>query len=457
MGRKITLDLDYQTAEVFEPLREPARTKGAHGGRGSAKSHNYAILAIEKALEFPGQAGEGLRLLCFREVQKSLKESAKFLLEQKIKSMGLGRQHGFKIYKDVIALPRDGLIAFTGLSDHTADSIKSYEGFQVAWGEEAQTITSYSMNLLRPTIRWENKSKGLASELWFSWNPRFKTDAVDMLLRGPVAPRNSIVVQSNWSDNPFFPDVLEQERLDCLELMPHNYEHIWEGGYMKAAEGAYYSLQIQRAAAERRIGYVAPDEYFTYRAFADLGGTGRKADAFALWIAQFVGRELRALNYYEAKGQELSYHIDWMRRNGYNDHNTSVWLPHDGEKGDYTRATSFKSGFEDAGYTVETVPNQGAGAAMGRIMAGRRVFPNIHFNEKPTAPGLEALGWYHPKIDDKRNIDLGPDHDWSSHCADAFGLMALVYLSEVEGEPYKGYEKDDYNDGNDGRSKTGGY
>ena len=158
-----------------------------------------------------------------REIQKSLKDSAKFLIESKLAKFGLGEADGFKIYTDRIATPGDGIIIFQGLQDHTADSIKSFEGFHRLWGEEAHTITKRSINLVRPTIRWENSRLGLQSEMWWSWNPRFPSDAVDQMLRGENTPTGAVVVRANWSDNPWFPKVLEQERQDCLKSTPDHY------------------------------------------------------------------------------------------------------------------------------------------------------------------------------------------------------------------------------------------
>ncbi len=163
----------------------------------------------------------------------------------------------------------------------------------------------------------------------------------------------------------------------------------------------------------------------TYRAFFDIGGTGAKADAVAIWIAQFVGREIRVLDYYEAVGQPLAVHAAWLRENGYS--KALVVLPHDGATQDRVFNVSYESAFQAAGFAVEVIPNQGAGAAAMRIEAARRRFPSIWFNESTTKAGVEALGWYHERRDDARGIGLGPDHDWSSHGADAFGLMCVVY------------------------------
>lgn len=418
--------LEIETAEVFTPLLEPARSKGAFGGRGSAKSHFYAGLGVEDALRFPGDAGEGLRLLCVREIQKSLQQSAKKLLETKIAAMGLGESDGFKVFKDVIQLPGDGIAIFQGMQDHTAESVKSLEGFHRAWAEEAQTMTQHSLNLLRPTIRWENLDKGLASELWFSWNPRRKLDAVDRMLR-QGSPTDSVCVRSNWSDNPWFPNVLNQERLDCLRDNPDQYDHIWEGGYVTIVEGAYFAKHLKAAEKEGRIGRVGADPLMQNRIFCDLGGTGAKADAFSMWAGQFINREIRVLDYYEAQGQDLATHINWLKSKGYMPHNTTIYLPHDGSTNDRIYDVSFESAFTDAGYAVIVIPNQGKGAASARVEAGRRLFPIIWFDKAKCQGGLDALGWYHEKKDEKRDIGLGPDHDWSSHGADAFGLMCVAY------------------------------
>lgn len=417
--------LRLQTAEVFAPLLEPARHKGGWGGRGSGKSHFFAELMIEDAVRFPGEAGEGLRGICGREVQKSLKDSAKYLIESKLAKFGLGEADGFKVFNDKIETPGDGVLIFQGLQDHTADSIKSFEGFHRFWGEEAHSISARSVSLVRPTIRWEDTVRGLQSEMWWSWNPLRKTDAVDAMLRGAAIPTGAIVVRANWSDNPWFPAVLEQERQDCLRLTPDQYDHIWEGGYATVLSGAYYAQALAEAKTQGRIGHVAKDPLMRIRAFWDLGGRGMKSDATAIWIAQFIGREIRVLDYYEAVGQPLAAHIEWLRTNKYD--KALCVLPHDGAPVNPVADASWQSALEAAGFEVEVIPNQGAGAARQRIEAGRRLFPSIWFNEATTAGGCDALGWYHEKMDEDRNIGLGPEHDWSSHGADAFGLMCVAY------------------------------
>lgn len=414
--------LDLKTARKFVPLLEPARYKGAHGGRGSGKSHFFAEGLLEDCLYEPGAGGgEGMRAVCIREVQKDLSQSSKALLESKLSALRLGQADGFKIYKDVITAPGDGLIIFKGMNDYTADSVKSLEGFKRAWWEEAQTATQRSLDLLRPTIR------APGSQLWFGWNPRFAMDPVDRMLRAADLPTNSIVVEANWRDNPWFTAELEQERQDCLRLQPDKYDHIWEGGYETVNEGAYFAKQLSAAKSEHRIGAVSADPLMALRAFVDIGGTGQNADSFSLWVVQFIGLQIRVVDYYEAQGQPMATHVQWLRDRGYTPDRLQIWLPHDGEKADTVFAVTPRSALESLGYHVETVPNQGKGAAMKRVEAARRLFPSIYFDQERCAGGLAALGWYHPKLDAKRGIDLGPEHDWASHGADAFGLMCCVY------------------------------
>jgi phage terminase large subunit len=167
----------------------------------------------------------------------------------------------------------------------------------------------------------------------------------------------------------------------------------------------------------------------TVRAYWDIGGTGAKADACAIWIVQFIGHEVRVLNYYEAVGQPLASHVGWLRANGYGD--ALCVLPHDGATHDKVYKVSYESALREAQFSVRVVPNMGAGAANTRIEAVRRLFPQISFNESTTEPGRDALGWYHEKRDEARGIGLGPDHDWASHGADAFGLMAVDHASHA--------------------------
>ena len=232
--------LTIDTARIFEPLLQPSRYKGAWGGRGSGKSHYMAGAVVEHCLLNPGS-----RIVCIREVQKTLAQSAKLLIENKIQEFGVGSQ--FRVLYDRIETPGGGLIIFQGMVDATAESIKSLEGYNIAWVEEAQTLSNRSLALLRPTIRAEGP------EIWFSWNPRRKSDAVDQFLHG-ARPDNAIVVKANWRDNPWFPSVLEEERHLDLEKFPDRYHHVWEGDYAKAFEGAYFAAVLAEARKQGRVG-----------------------------------------------------------------------------------------------------------------------------------------------------------------------------------------------------------
>jgi phage terminase large subunit len=407
----LTRSLRIETPRVFQPLLQPARYKGAHGGRGSGKSHFYGELLVEECKRTPGT-----RAVCIREVQRTLAQSSKRLIEDKIAQFGLGNE--FRVYEDRIVAPGNGIIIFQGMQDHTAESIKSLEGFKIAWIEEAQTLSQRSLALLRPTIRADG------SEIWASWNPRRKTDAIDEFLRVNKPP-GAIVVEANWRDNPWFPAVLDEERRLDLERYPDRYDHIWEGGYAKAFEGAYFATGLALAKQQKRIGRVAADPLLPIRLFWDLGGSGATADAMAIWAVQFVGQEIRVLDYIEGVGQVLAYYVNEIRAKGYE--KAVCILPHDGVNENNITGKRYEEHLRDAGFRVETIKNQGRGAAMMRIEAVRRVFPKVWFNEATTEAGRDALGYYHERKDEARNVGLGPEHDWSSHAADAFGLMAICY------------------------------
>lgn len=208
--------LDIQTPRVFVPLLSPARYKGVHGGRGSGKSHFFAEMLIDRCMS------EKIDAVCIREVQRTLEESVKKLLEEKIQKLGVG--HLFNVQHNRIMTPFGGRIIFVGMQDPNAENIKSLQGFRIAWFEEAQTMTAKSLELLRPTMR-DN------SELWFSWNPDDEADPIDQFLRGRELPPSCIVVEANWRDNPWFPKELEMERQFDFRMFPGRYRHIWEGDY----------------------------------------------------------------------------------------------------------------------------------------------------------------------------------------------------------------------------------
>jgi len=220
--------LEIKTPRWSLPLLKPARYKGAWGGRGSGKSHFFAELLIEEHICNPNQSS-----VCVREVQKSLNQSVKRLLEVKIEQLGVGQY--FEIQESQIKSRKGtGLIIFQGMQNHTADSIKSLEGYDRAWVEEAQSLSQNSLDKLRPTIRKPG------SELWFSWNPSLDTDPVDNLLRGQYPPESATVVKVNYSDNPWFPDVLKDEMEYDQRRDPDKYAHIWMGEYQRNSESRVF-------------------------------------------------------------------------------------------------------------------------------------------------------------------------------------------------------------------------
>ena len=213
--------LRIETPEWALPHLSPARYKGAHGGRGSGKSHHFAEMMIEAHI-----VDQKRRSVCVREVQKSLAQSVKRLLELKIEDMNA--QAYFEIQESQIKSKKgDGLIIFQGMQNHTADSIKSLEGYDCAWVEEAQSLSQRSLDLLRPTIRKPE------SELWFTWNPANASDPVDHLLRGPTPPPGAVVIEVNYTDNPWFPDVLQAEMEYDKRRDPDKYAHVWMGKYLQ--------------------------------------------------------------------------------------------------------------------------------------------------------------------------------------------------------------------------------
>jgi phage terminase large subunit len=207
--------LKIETAAVFEPLLHPGRYKGAWGGRGSGKSHFFATLVIAESVRAK------LDCVCIREIQLTLNESVKKLLELKIEEMGV--QSHFRVFNSHIESAKGGRIIFQGMQNHNADSIKSLEGYDRAWVEEAQSLSQRSLDLLRPTIRKDD------SEIWFSWNPNQPTDPVDVLMRGEHPPPGSVLVEANYRDNPWFPEVLQAEVDYDQRRDPEKYRHVWLG------------------------------------------------------------------------------------------------------------------------------------------------------------------------------------------------------------------------------------
>ncbi|MFT8675925.1 MAG: PBSX family phage terminase large subunit [Acetobacter sp.] len=258
--------LDMPTARVFAPLLGPCRYKGAYGGRGSGKSHFFGECVVEEHLRLPGH-----RTVCIREVQKSMERSSRQLIIDKIEQHNL---HGlFDIQDRVIRTPGDGIIIFQGMQAHTADSIKSLEGFDRAWVEEAQSLSAHSWRLLRPTLR------KAGSEIWASWNPTSAQDAVDAFFRGAGSDRADLVaVRANWADNPWFSTgTLEAERQADARTRPEEYDHIWEGAYRTVSDALVFAGHVQVRAFE------TPDSIRPYYG-VDWGFAKDPLAALRCWI-----------------------------------------------------------------------------------------------------------------------------------------------------------------------------
>ena len=401
---------DVQIPKAFRDLFDPQYRDYAYfGGRGGAKSHSIAGALVIQAAQAP------LRIVCAREIQDSLKDSVKQLIEDKISDFGL--EDHFEALKDETRAKNGGRFTYKGMW-RNPDALKSLEGADWFWGEEANRFSARSIRLIRPTMRKPG------SRMVWSWNPEFDHDPVDQLFRGPAGPPpRSLVKEVSHADNPWFSGTpLQEEMENDYRRDPAMASHVWGGNYVQAIDGAYYAAQLAQVRAEGRITVLAKDPILRVRAYWDLG----YRDATAIWIVQFVGREVRVLDYIEGRGQELSFYISELNARGWSD--ALMFLPHDGRHTTVISNGSAEHQLRAAGFTVETIPNQGKGAALERVEAARRLFPQVWFNDTPMiAAGMKALAAYHERRDERRNVGLGPEHDWASDPADAFGLMCVAY------------------------------
>jgi phage terminase large subunit len=385
------------------------------GGRGGGKSHG-----VGGALAILG-AQQQTRIVCAREIQESLRDSVKQLIEDKITDYGL--EGYYDVQRDEIVGLNGSRFVFKGMW-RNPDALKSLEGADIFWGEEAARFSDRSIRLIRPTLRKPG------SRMIWTWNPEFDHQPVDRLFRGEAGPPpktdqyplGSIVREVSWRDNPWFADTpLAAERENDFRVNPALAEHVWEGAYMVAHEGAYYAKQIRDAREEGRVTYVPKDALMDVRAFWDIG----TRDHTAIWVAQYVDKQINIIDHYEAANQPLSSHLNWLRSRGYD--GCLCVLPHDGTHVNHITANPFEAHVREAGFRTQVVKNQGKGAAMQRVEALRRIFPKLWFNEETTRHGMKAIASYHERRDEHRNFGLGPDHDWSSHSADALGLLAVAY------------------------------
>lgn len=399
--------LEAEFPEKLEFLFQPKRYKIAYGGRGSGKSWGFARALIIIA------ANERKRILCAREVQKSIKQSVHTLLADQIKSLGLG--HLFEVLETEIRSRSGSLFTFTGLANHTVESVKSVEGTDIVWVEEAQTVSKKSWEILIPTIRKPG------SEIWVSFNPALVTD--DTYQRFVVhPPHDSVVCKINWSDNPWFPDELEAERKHLLSIDEESYRNVWEGECKYVVDGAIYKAEIEKAKSEQRIASVPYDPVLPVHTFWDLG----VGDSTCIWFVQQAAREVRVIDYYEASGEGLPHYADILNRRGYvyGKH----WAPHDIQVRELGSGRSRIETAAQLGIRFEITPNI---PVEDGIHAARMIFARCWFDEKKTEAGINALCNYRREYNDKLGeFKATPVHDWASHGADAFRYLAVALQDE---------------------------
>ena len=395
---RITADFPRKLTFLFEP----ARYKVAHGGRGSGKSWAFARALILMSAKKP------LRILCGREVQKSIKDSVHRLLNDQIQALGLGAS--FEVLESEIRGKNGSLFLFAGLSQHTVESIKSFEGVDICWLEEAQVITKRSYDVLLPTIRKDG------SEVWLSLNPDMDTDETyQRFVSNP--PASALVEQVNWRDNPWFPAVLEAERQETLRRDPENYDNIWEGKPKRVAEGAIYALELDAAYSDNRVRQVPYDPLLSVHLVWDLGWN----DCMTVGFFQRSGSEMRCIDYIEDSFRTLDWYVAEVERRPYRI--GTYFIPHDGRARDFKTGKSTEEILQAMGKTVEVLP---AASIEEGIKAARMLFPRMYFDADKTSPLLEHLKRYKRTIHLKTNEPGAPLHDEHSHGADMFRYAAMA-------------------------------
>lgn len=394
-------DTKAEFPEKLQCLFQPSRYKVLYGGRGGAKSWGVA-----RALLIQGAASP-LRVLCARELQTSIKESVHHLLETQIEDLGLSSF--YHVQRDSITGINGTEFVFTGLRNNTS-GIKSFEGMDRAWVEEAESVSYNSWKDLIPTIRKDG------SEIWVTFNPKLETDETyqRFVVRPPT---DSIVVKINWRDNPWFNAVLNQERLDDFARDPQAYRNIWEGECVAALEGAIYANEIRKAEEENRITRVLYDVLKPVQTFWDLGW----ADNTSIWFAQSVGQELRVIDYYSNSQHPLQHYIQVLQKKDYI-YGTD-WLPHDAKAKSLQSGRSVEEIMVSLGRKVSITPNL---SIFDGINAARTVFNRCYFDKEKCVDGLQSLRHYRYDVNpETKQLSSKPLHDFHSHAADAFRYFAI--------------------------------
>lgn len=397
-------------------LFKPSRYKVAYGGRGSGKSWGFARALLLQA------ANKQLRVLCAREVQKSIKQSVHTLLSDQIQTLGLGAF--YEVLEAEIRGKNGSQFSFAGLATNTVESIKSFEGCDIVWVEEAQTVSKKSWDILIPTIRKPN------SEIWVSFNPDLDTD--DTYQRYVVnTPPDAVVVKMNYYDNPWFPDVLEEERLHCKAVNP-DYDNIWEGNCKAAKDGAIYANEIREAQENGRVTFVPYDPMLKVHIVMDLGWN----DSMSIILVQRGLSDARVINYIEDSHRTLDSYSAQLKQLGYNW--GEMYLPHDGQTKDFKYGTSAEEIMRKQGWNVRIIPRAEIEAG---IKIARMNFHRVYFDKSVTRL-LECLKNYRRSINSATNEPGAPLHDEYSHGADAFRYMCVA-LDQMKNESWGGALKYD--------------
>jgi phage terminase large subunit len=375
-------------------LFEPSRYKVAYGGRGSAKSWSFA-----RALLVKGKSKKH-RILCAREVQKSIKDSVHKLLSDQIQVMGMG--DFYEVIENAIRGKNGTEFAFAGLASHTVESIKSFEGVDIVWIEEAQVVTKRSWDVLIPTIRKDD------SEIWVSYNPELDTDETHQRF-AINPPPDALIAKVNWDDNPWFPPVLEKERQHCKLTNPKDYANIWEGECKPAVSGAIYYDEISLSQDEGRVCNVPYDPTLKVHVVFDLGWN----DAMAISLVQKHASELRLIEYYEDSHKTLDHYSAWLREKNMNW--GKMYLPHDGRTRDFKTGKSAEEIMQSFGWDVAITPNMGIEDG---IRLTRMTFNRIYFDKNKCERLIQCAKRYRRSINQQTQEPGAPLHDEWSHGAD---------------------------------------
>lgn len=379
----------------------PQRYTVLHGGRGGAKSWGVARSYLIRGAE------SKRRFLCTREVQKSIRDSVHKLLSDQIQSLGLGAF--YEVQQNVIKGANGTEFLFSGLSDQTAESIKSFEGVDDVWVEEAQAVSKRSWDILIPTIRKEG------SRITITLNPELDTDETYVrFIENP--PPDAVVVQINYPDNPWFPAVLEAERQHALATMPRaDYDNIWEGRCKPAVTGAIYADEIAKAQEEGRIGLFPYDPALKVHVIFDLGWN----DKMAIGLAQRHVSSLRCIEYIEVDHKTLDWCSAELKQKNLNW--GKLWLPHDGAHGDYKTGKSAEQIMRELGWDVGIVPIQPVETG---IKTARMAFGQLYIDKAKCERLIQCLKRYKRGVPVSTGEPGAPVHDEWSHGADMFRYMA---------------------------------